>query len=47
MQIEIEKLKEIGIPKEQIWINEPMKKHTTIQIGGLAEYFIKIKTVNS
>ena len=45
MQIEIEKLKEIGIPKEQIWINEPMKKHTTIQIGGLAEYFIKIKTV--
>lgn len=45
MQIEIEKLEDIGIPKKQIWINEPMKKHTTFQIGGLAEYFIKIKTV--
>ena len=45
MQVEIEKLEEIGIPKEQIWIKEPMKKHTTFRIGGLAECFIKIKTI--
>ena len=45
MQIKIEKLEELGIPKEQIWIKESMKKHTTFRIGGLAECFIKIKTI--
>ena len=29
----------------EILYNEPMKKHTTFKIGGEAEYFIKIKTV--
>lgn len=45
MQIEKEKIEKIGIPKEQIYINEPMKKHTTFQIGGVAECYIKIKKI--
>ena len=44
MQVEIEKLEEIGIPKEQIWIKEPMKKHTSFRIGGNADIFIKAKS---
>ena len=39
--IEIQKL----IPKENIYINEPMSKHTSFKIGGPAECFIKIKTI--
>ena len=31
------------ISKENIYINEPMSKHTTIKIGGPADIFIKIK----
>ena len=38
---EIEKI----IPKENIYINEPMKNHTSFKIGGPAEYFIKIENV--
>ena len=33
------------IPKEQIFLNELMKKHSTFKIGGPAEFFIKIKTI--
>ena len=33
------------IPKENIYINEPMNKHTSFKIGGSAECFIKIKTI--
>ena len=33
------------IPKENIYINEPMSKHTSFKIGGPAECFIKIKTI--
>jgi len=33
------------IPKEQILLNEPMKKHSTFKIGGPAEFFIKVKTI--
>ncbi len=36
---EIEKLK---IAKDKVFYNEPMKKHTTFKIGGLAECLIKI-----
>lgn len=32
----------LHIDKEKITYNEPMKKHTTFKIGGLAEAFIKI-----
>ena len=38
---EIQKL----IPKENIYVNEPMSKHTSFKIGGPAECFIKIKTI--
>lgn len=33
------------IPKENIYVNEPMRKHTSFKIGGPAECFIKIKTI--
>ena len=38
---EIQKL----IPKENIYVNEPRSKHTSFKIGGPAECFIKIKTI--
>ena len=28
------------LPKEYIYIDEPMSKHTTFKIGGLADYFV-------
>ena len=34
------------IPKEQVYINEPMKNHTTFKIGGLADIFVKAKTID-
>lgn len=33
------------IPKEQILINEPMKKHSSFKIGGPAEIFVKVKNI--
>ena len=33
------------INKEQIYLNEPMEKHTTFKIGGPADVFVKVKTV--
>ena len=33
----------LSIPKDNIFYNEDMKKHTTFRIGGSAECFIKIK----
>ena len=38
----IEKIQKI-IPKEKIYINEEMKKHTSFKIGGPAECLIKIE----
>lgn len=38
---EIEKI----ILKDKIYINEPMSKHTSFKIGGPAECFIKVQTV--
>lgn len=43
MQIEKDEIQKIGIPEEQIYINETMKKHTTFKIGGKSECYIKIK----
>lgn len=34
------------IPKENIYINEKMSKHTTFKIGGNADIFIKAETTN-
>ena len=36
---------EINIPKENIYKNEPMGKHTTFKIGGNADIFVKVKKV--
>ena len=33
------------IPKEKIFLNEPMSKHTSLKIGGPAEVFIRATTV--
>ncbi len=33
------------IPKEQIYLNEPMEKHTTFKIGGIADIFVKVKNI--
>lgn len=33
------------ISKEQIYLNESMKKHTTFKIGGPADIFVKVKTI--
>lgn len=41
----IYKLLQQKINANQIFLNEPMSKHTTFKIGGPAEIFIKIKTI--
>lgn len=41
LQISNELSKEI--PMTQIYVNEPMKKHTSFKIGGNAEVFVKVK----
>ena len=33
------------IPQENIYMNEPMNKHTSFKIGGPAECLVKIKTI--
>ena len=42
--MEIRKIEKL-IPKEDIYINEPMSKHTTFKIGGPAECLVKIKKI--
>lgn len=32
--------------KSQIYLNEPMSKHTSFKIGGPADIFIKTKNIN-
>ena len=39
----IEQVQEI-VSKDKIYINEPMSKHTSFKIGGLAECLVKIQT---
>lgn len=43
MIFNINELYENGISKENIYINEPMKKHTSLKIGGPADIFVKAK----
>lgn len=33
------------VPSEQIYMNEPMSKHTTFRVGGNADIFIKVKNL--
>lgn len=39
-------LLEINIPKENIILNEPMRKHTTFKIGGNADIFVKAYNID-
>ena len=41
MQVCQELTKEI--PSGQIYMNEPMSKHTTFKVGGNADIFVKVK----
>lgn len=34
------------INKNQIYINEPMKKHTSFKIGGPADLFVIVKNID-
>lgn len=34
------------LDKAQIYLNEPMSKHTTFKIGGPADIFVKPKNIN-
>lgn len=34
------------LSKEQIYLNEPMSKHTSFKIGGPADIFVKPKNIN-
>ncbi len=44
--LDIEKqIKNLGISKNKIFYQEPMKKHTTFQIGGPAEYLILVEEI--
>lgn len=44
--LDIEKqIKNLKISKNKIFYQEPMKKHTTFKIGGVAEYLIKIDAI--
>lgn len=42
----IDELYDIGINKNNIQLNEPMKNHTSFKIGGTADVFIKVKTID-
>lgn len=44
MQVCQELTKEI--PSEQIYMNEPMSKHTTFKVGGNADIFVKVKNID-
>lgn len=33
------------IPSKQIYMNEPMSKHTTFKVGGNADIFVKVKNI--
>ncbi len=34
------------IDNERVWVNEPMSKHTTFKIGGPADIFIKVNSID-
>ena len=33
------------IPSNQIYMNEPMSKHTTFKVGGNADIFVRVKNI--
>lgn len=45
-RMELEKKLQEIVKRNNILKNEPMSKHTSLKIGGIADYFIKVKTVD-
>lgn len=43
--LETHKLISNFIPEEDIYINEPMSKHTTFRIGGNADIFVRLRNI--
>ena len=43
---EISKMLEKIISKDNFYIDEPMSKHTSFKIGGIADYYIKVQNEN-
>ena len=44
-KIKISTLLAKEIPASQIYVDEPMKKHTSFKIGGKADIFVKVKNI--
>ena len=40
---DVKKELSVILPKEDIYIDEPMSKHTTFKIGGNADVFVKVR----
>ncbi len=34
------------VDKDRVYLNEPMSKHTTFKIGGPADIFVKVETID-
>ena len=45
-KIKISTLLAKEIPASQIYVDEPMKKHTSFKIGGKTDIFVKVKNIN-
>lgn len=43
--LKIENFLETFLPRKDIYLNEPMSKHTSFKIGGKADYFVKVDNV--
>ena len=44
--MKLEKELQEGINKKNIFKDEPMKNHTSFKVGGVADYFVKIESID-
>ena len=42
----LEQLRKL-VGEDHVWINEPMKNHTTFRAGGCADYLVEPKSVDA
>ena len=42
----LEQLRKL-VGEDRVWINEPMKNHTTFRAGGCADYLVEPKSVDA
>ena len=42
----LEQLRKL-VGEDRVWINEPMKNHTTFRAGGCADYLVKPESVDA